>query len=216
MAAGSSTCAGGVEGGSDASEPGKGERGCGRGDVAATLDRADARRVEFPEAEEVVESSGSSTTSQVCKVASGANDTLRFASDDQREVGHTGSFVTETKVENAPKDLRLASLRAFSLSRRSRSTAAFCCSSSVRTATKVCGCDKELRSAAPLRLKDDPLKGFGNAMSEEVAPLMPSDVSISIPSCVPLRWLSGVRLRGDLIGDGGCLRGDCGRRRAFG
>lgn len=82
MAVGSSTCAGGVDGGSDVSEPGKGERGCECGDVAAIVDRPDARRVELPEAEDVVESSGNSTTSHVCKVASGANDTLRFASED--------------------------------------------------------------------------------------------------------------------------------------
>ena len=73
-----------MEGGSDASEFGKGERGCERGDVAAIVDRPDARRVELPEADDVVESSGSSTTSQVCKVASGANDTLRFANDKQQ------------------------------------------------------------------------------------------------------------------------------------
>ena len=44
---------------------------------------AEARRVAFVEAEDVVESSGSSTTSQVCKVASGANETRRFAIDHQ-------------------------------------------------------------------------------------------------------------------------------------
>ena len=38
---------------------------------------ADALRVLL--AEDVVESSGSSTTSHVCKVASGANETLRLA-----------------------------------------------------------------------------------------------------------------------------------------
>ena len=35
--------------------------------------------MEFVDADEVVESSGSSTVSHVCKVASGANETLRFA-----------------------------------------------------------------------------------------------------------------------------------------
>lgn len=39
---------------------------------------ADARLVEFA-AEEEVESSGISTTFQVCRVASGAKDTRRFA-----------------------------------------------------------------------------------------------------------------------------------------
>lgn len=73
----------GVDRGSDASELGKGERDWGKDDAAMVL-RPDARRVEFPEAEEVVESSGKSTTSQVCKVASGANETLRFAADSQR------------------------------------------------------------------------------------------------------------------------------------
>ena len=67
----SSTCSGGVEGGSEASEPSIGD--------AAFADSADARRVEFVEADEVVESSGSSTVSHVCKVASGAKETLRFA-----------------------------------------------------------------------------------------------------------------------------------------
>lgn len=38
---------------------------------------ADARRVLL--ADDVVESSGSSTTSHVCKVASGAKETLRLA-----------------------------------------------------------------------------------------------------------------------------------------
>lgn len=42
------------------------------------LVRDEARLVEF-EAEEEVESSGISTTFQVCNVASGANDTRRFA-----------------------------------------------------------------------------------------------------------------------------------------
>lgn len=67
----SSTCSGGVDGGSKASELGIGD--------AALADNADARRVEFVDAEEVVESSGSSTVSHVCNVASGANETLRFA-----------------------------------------------------------------------------------------------------------------------------------------
>lgn len=39
----------------------------------------DALRVELVDAEDVVESSGSSTTFQVWRVASGANDTLRLA-----------------------------------------------------------------------------------------------------------------------------------------
>lgn len=48
--------------------------GCGD---CETADMADARRVLL--AEDVVESSGSSTTSHVCKVASGAKETLRLA-----------------------------------------------------------------------------------------------------------------------------------------
>ncbi len=88
---GSSNCAGGVEGGSDASEPSNGERGCRNGDAAAMVERTDARLVELPEAEDVVASSGSSKTSQVCRVASGANDTLRFASDSQRKGRRGGS-----------------------------------------------------------------------------------------------------------------------------
>ncbi len=78
----SSTWAGGVEGGPDASELGNGDRGWDMEGVA-NVDRPDARRVEFPEAEDVVESSGNSTTSHVCSVASGANETLRFASANQ-------------------------------------------------------------------------------------------------------------------------------------
>lgn len=45
--------------------------------------KPDARRVELPEADDVVESSGSSTTSHVCNVASGANETRRFAKKSQ-------------------------------------------------------------------------------------------------------------------------------------
>ncbi len=67
----SSICSGGVDGGSEASELGIGD--------AVLADKADARRVEFVDADEVVESSGSSTVSHVCKVASGANETLRLA-----------------------------------------------------------------------------------------------------------------------------------------
>ena len=47
------------------------------------VDAAEARRVEFVASEELVASSGSSTTFQVCKVASGANETRRFASIGQ-------------------------------------------------------------------------------------------------------------------------------------
>ena len=43
------------------------------------VDKLDVRRVALVEAEDVVESSGISTTSHVCRVASGANETLRFA-----------------------------------------------------------------------------------------------------------------------------------------
>lgn len=71
----------GVEGGSDVSELVNGERGCGNGD-AVMADKPDARRVELPDAEDVVESSGNSTTSHVCNVASGANETLRFAKNN--------------------------------------------------------------------------------------------------------------------------------------
>lgn len=78
LACGSSTCAEGVEGGSDVSELGVEKRDWRDGDVAIAV-KPDARRVEFPEADEVVESSGNSTTFHVCRVASGANETLRFA-----------------------------------------------------------------------------------------------------------------------------------------
>ena len=75
---GSSACSCGVDGGPGVSEPGNGDRDCRSGD-AAPADKPEARRVELPDAEEVVESSGNSTTSHVCSVASGANDTLRLA-----------------------------------------------------------------------------------------------------------------------------------------
>ena len=76
MESNSSTCSGGVEGASDGSE--LGVCTCACGDVRSP-DKVEARRVEFVDAEEVVESSGSSTTFQVCSVASGAKDTLRLA-----------------------------------------------------------------------------------------------------------------------------------------
>lgn len=77
----------------------------------------------------MVESSGSSTTFHVCKVASGANETLRFAG------GHVSSAITRINV-HLPSDFLLASLFA-SISCRSRSFAAACCSSSLRTAIRV-------------------------------------------------------------------------------
>ena len=64
-----------MDGGSEASEEGMGDLGGVYGDPA----KADARRVEFVEADDVVESSGISTTFQVCNVASGAKETLRAA-----------------------------------------------------------------------------------------------------------------------------------------
>lgn len=45
--------------------------------------------MEFVEAEEVVESSGISTTSQVWRVASGAKDTRRLATRSQLQVSGT-------------------------------------------------------------------------------------------------------------------------------
>ena len=55
-----------------------GDLGVVYGDPALAVE-ADALRVAFVDADDVVESSGSSTTFHVCRVASGANDTLRFA-----------------------------------------------------------------------------------------------------------------------------------------
>lgn len=75
----SSTCSEGVDGGSIRSELGTGECGWGYGDVVDAADIDEARRVALVDADDVVESSISSTTSQVCKVASGAKDTRRFA-----------------------------------------------------------------------------------------------------------------------------------------
>ncbi len=60
----SSTCSGGVDGGSEASEDGIGDRDAVQGDPAFAV-RLDARRVELVDADEVVESSASSTTFQV-------------------------------------------------------------------------------------------------------------------------------------------------------
>ena len=97
--------------------------------VPALAVEADARRVEFVDADDVVESSGNSTTFHVCKVASGANDTLRFAGS------HVSSAFYRIKV-HLPSDFLLASLLA-SISCRSRSFAAACCSSSLRTAIRV-------------------------------------------------------------------------------
>jgi len=70
--------------------------------------------------EELVASSASSTTSQVCSVASGAKDTLRFARD----------FLLSSR-------LAIASFFA-------RSRAAACCSSSVRTATRCFSLSEDL------------------------------------------------------------------------
>ena len=64
-----------MDGGSEGSEEGIGDCGAVYGDPVTP----DARRVEFVEAEDVVESSGISTTFQVWRVASGAKETLRAA-----------------------------------------------------------------------------------------------------------------------------------------
>ena len=63
----------------------------------------EALLVEFVEAEDVVESSGNSTTFQVWSVASGAKDTLRFA-------GRPVSIATYHTSAILPRDFRLASL----------------------------------------------------------------------------------------------------------
>lgn len=70
---GSSACSGGVEGGSAGSEGGAGDAGV---DAWETFE---ALRVASDEAEEVVASRMYSTTSHVCKVASGANETRLLA-----------------------------------------------------------------------------------------------------------------------------------------
>lgn len=87
------------------------------------MDSADideARRLEFVDAEEVVESWRYSTTSHVCSVASGANDTRRFASD----------FLRASRRA-------LSSFNWSPASFSSRSRTAACCSSSVRNMTLV-------------------------------------------------------------------------------
>jgi hypothetical protein len=62
---------------SDSGEDGESREGEGAG-WFGVLVAAEARLVEFA-AEDEVESSGISTTFHVCKVASGANETRRFA-----------------------------------------------------------------------------------------------------------------------------------------
>ena len=76
--------------------------------------------MEFVEFEDVVESWYSTTTSQVCSVASGANDTRRLASD----------FLRASLLDSN-------SFSSSFLSLSSRSLAAACCSSSVRKVTRV-------------------------------------------------------------------------------
>lgn len=115
----SSTCSGGVDDGSEGSElGGPGVFGCG--DPIEPPDTDEARRVEFVEFDDVVESWYSTTTSHVCNVASGANDTLRFARD----------FLRASRRE-------ITSFSISFLSFSSRSLAAACCSSSVRNVTRV-------------------------------------------------------------------------------
>jgi hypothetical protein len=110
----SSICSGGVEGGSEGSElGGPGVRGCGELDTSPVAD--EARRVELVELDEMVESWYSTTTSQVCNVASGAKETRLLASDFRRASRR-----------------ELTSFSNSSLSFSSRSRAAACCSSSVR------------------------------------------------------------------------------------
>mgnify|MGYP003311687086 CR=1 FL=1 len=82
-------------------------------------DIPDCLLLAFVELEDCVESAAYSTTSHVCKVASGAKETRRLASD-----------------------LRRASRRAISsafFSSASRCLAASCCSSSVRRAIRFIG-----------------------------------------------------------------------------
>ena len=164
------------------SELGIGEAGALYGEPAAP-DMVDARRVELPDALEVVESSGISTTSQVCSVASGANDTLRFAM--QKSAG-----LPLDSEADLPSDFRLASLRA-SCSLRSRSFTAACCSSSVRTATRLWSLlgvgirDGDLCSARRA------LEGLGDACDPFWGVRFGEDTSIRSPS--PFR--SGLCLR---------------------
>lgn len=82
-------------------------------------DIPDCLLLAFVELEDCVESAAYSTTSHVCKVASGAKETRRLA-----------------------RDLRRASRRAMSsdfFSSASRCRAASCCSSSVRSAIRFIG-----------------------------------------------------------------------------
>lgn len=99
---GSATCSGGVDGGSTGSELGAG---------AGASDMSEARRVASEAADELVASRMYSTTSHVCSVASGANETRLLAVDVCQSwiLGVCGAC-------NVPSDLRRASLRFFSSS----------------------------------------------------------------------------------------------------
>lgn len=99
---GSSACSGGVDGGSEGSDVGAGEAGA--------WETLDARRVTSEDAEELVASRRYSTTSQVCRVASGAKETRRAAACCQYSPN------SMAHARDVPSDLRRASLRFFSSS----------------------------------------------------------------------------------------------------
>ena len=76
--------------------------------MAVKVDPDEARRVELVASDDVVASSASSTTSQVCRVASGAKDTRRFARVRIREVqmqggNKTRGFSLMAESESCPK-----------------------------------------------------------------------------------------------------------------
>lgn len=165
---------GGVEGGSDASETCVGvRRPCEEGDAA---DMAEARRVALVEADDVVESSGNSTISQVCSVASGAKDTRRLASDFRR----------------ASLRSRISFFSISRLSLSSRSLAAACCSSSVLNGTLVLPSRSWSRAA-------DVSKGFERPlMVYRVADrsFFPGDMRLLFGLRLPARS-GGITLGGD-------------------
>lgn len=104
-------------------------------------------------------------------MASGANDTLRFALESQLFyflfIIYTVIVATAFAHLNSPRDF----LRAFLWSKascRSRSLAAACCSSSVRTATRVRRCDGEDTLDWTALDVVDPSKKLGEILPELV------------------------------------------------
>ena len=173
----------------------------------------DCLRVEF-DADDVVESSASSTTFQVCRVASGAKDTRRLAIDFRR--------AARCSSMDCFSDLRLLSA--------SRSRAAVSCSFSDLTATGlpfglfdlVMGLNGSRTFSAPAIATEFALSllvgaGVEKSMSKSSEPDFPGDLFLFLPVlrlCVSSKVgiaLGGVRGTvgfsidfGVSVGDGWC------------